>query len=273
MTTPRLQYFVVDAFTNRPFAGNPAAVVPLDRWREDAWLQDVAMEMNLSETAFLVPNNAGFDLRWFTPRAEVDLCGHATLAAAAVLAQLGRLNDGSIMAFSTRSGVLTAERRDARILLDFPALTAPPADPPAGLLGSLNLPAARYVGRSKFDFVVEVESERVVRAVSPDFKQLARVACRGVVVTACSDDPSFDFVSRFFAPAVGVDEDPVTGSAHCLLAPHWGARLNKTAMVGHQVSRRGGTVYVELRGDRVTLGGEAVVFATGEIVEATSASR
>ncbi len=266
MTTgTRLGYFVVDAFTNRPFAGNPAAVVPLPRWRDDPWLQSVAAEMNLSETAFFVPTPGGYDLRWFTPKAEVDLCGHATLAAAVVLARLGKLADGAAAAFSTRSGVLGAVRRGSRTLLNFPALGVEPCDPPPALLGALDVPA-RFVGRGTTDFLVEVESEGAVRGVAPDFKRLAAVACRGVVVTARSDDPQFDFVSRFFAPAVGIDEDPVTGSAHCLLAPFWGGRLGTSEMVGFQASPRGGTVYVEVRGERVTLGGDGVVFASGEMM-------
>jgi predicted PhzF superfamily epimerase YddE/YHI9 len=264
MTVPRLRYFVVDAFTNRPFTGNPAAVVPLPRWKDDRWLQAVAMEMNLSETAFLAPKPGGYDLRWFTPKVEVDLCGHATIAAAVVLAELGELLEGASVAFSTRSGVLGAVRRGSRIQLDFPALGMRPCEPPPGLLESLNV-AARRVGRSTFDILVDVESEGVVRGLAPDFKRLATVACRGVIVTARSDDPRFDFVSRFFAPAVGVDEDPVCGSAHCCLAPYWGGRLGKSEMVGLQVSPRGGVVFVEVRGERVTLGGEGVIFATGEM--------
>ena len=264
MTDSRLCYFVVDAFTNRPFTGNPAAVVPLARWADDQWLQNVAMEMNLSETAFLVPNADGFDLRWFTPKAEVDLCGHATIAAAVVLAHLGQLDEGASAAFSTRSGVLSAVRHGSRITLDFPALHSEECAPPPGLLESLGV-TARYVGRNTFDFAIEVGSESVVRELAPDMRRLATLKCRGVVVTARSDDPRFDFVSRFFAPAVGIDEDPVTGSAHCALAPYWGVRLGKSAMVGFQASARGGTVYVERRGDRVLLGGEGVIFASGEI--------
>ena len=260
------QYFVVDAFTDRPFAGNPAAVVPIQAWRDNQWLQNVAMEMNLSETAFLVANDKSFDLRWFTPKAEVDLCGHATLASAVVLAQIGKLADGSSVAFSTRSGVLTTERHGSLFQLDFPALTAAPSEPPPGLLESLNV-AARHVGQSKFDFIIEVECEKMVHSIAPDFNRLASVKCRGVIVTAKSDNPQFDFVSRFFAPAVGVNEDPVTGSAHCLLAPYWGARLGKSRMVGYQASSRGGVVQVEVRGDRVMLGGEGVVFARGHIAE------
>ena len=264
MTDRRLRYFVVDAFTNRPFAGNPAAVVPLDHWKDDRWLQNVAMEMNLSETAFFVPNANGFDLRWFTPKAEVDLCGHATIASAVALAQLGQLPDGSRVAFSTRSGVLGAERQGSRIVLDFPALIARKCEPPPGLLESLQV-AGKCVGKSKFDFLIEVSSESALREIKPDFKLLASVECRGVIVTAPGNDPQFDFVSRFFAPAVGVDEDPVTGSAHCLLAPYWGARLGKSKMVAYQASARGGIVHVEVRGERVMLGGEGVIFATGEL--------
>ena len=279
MTATPLRYFVVDAFTNRRFAGNPAAIVPLVKWEPDQWLQNVAMEMNLSETAYIVPNNTGFDLRWFTPKAEVDLCGHATIAAAIVLAQLGQLPPGGSVAFSTRSGVLTAVRSGARIQLDFPSLTITACEPPPALLAALGV-AARFVGRGRFDYLVEVESESAVRGIAPDFKLLATIDCRGVIVTALSDaariptihndtadgdDVRFDFVSRFFAPALGIDEDPVTGSAHCLLAPYWGQRLGKTAMVGYQASSRGGTVYVETRGDRVLLEGEGVVFATGEL--------
>lgn len=263
MNDSRIRYFVVDAFTNQPFKGNPAAVVPLEKWEDDSWLQNVAMEMNLSETAFLVPNAQGFDLRWFTPTTEVDLCGHATIASAVVLAHIGKLADGSDVAFSTRSGVLGAKRSGSKIQLDFPALPAKPCDPPLGLLESLNV-KARYVGRSTFDYLVEVESECVVRGLTPDMNKLGTVECRGLIVTARSDDPQFDFVSRFFAPAVGVDEDPVCGSAHCCLAPYWGERLGKSAMVGHQVSARSGIIFVEVRGDRVMLGGEGVIFASGE---------
>lgn len=263
MNDSRIRYFIVDAFTNQPFKGNPAAVVPLESWKDDTWLQNVAMEMNLSETAFLVPNSQGYDLRWFTPTIEVDLCGHATIASSVALAHLGNLADGSAVAFSTRSGVLSAKRKGSKIQLDFPALPARPCDPPAGLLESLNV-KPKYVGRSTFDYLVEVESESVVRGLKPDMTKLGTVECRGLIVTARSDDPEFDFVSRFFAPAVGVDEDPVCGSAHCCLAPYWSERLGKTEMIGHQVSARSGIIFVEVRGDRVMLGGEGVIFASGE---------
>jgi len=263
MTASRLRYFVVDAFTNRPFKGNPAAVVPLERWRDDAWLQNVAMEMNLSETAFLVPNERGYHLRWFTPKAEIDLCGHATIASSVVLAHLGKLADGSSVPFSTRSGVLCARRIGSRIQLDFPALPAEPCTPPPNLLESLNVSVCN-VARSRFDLLVEVESESVLRRLSPDFKLLVTVKCRGLIATARSDNPQFDFVSRFFCPAFGVDEDPVCGSAHCCLAPYWGDRLGKTKMTGYQASARGGVVFVEVDGERVKLAGEGVIFASGE---------
>jgi PhzF family phenazine biosynthesis protein len=261
----RLPYFIVDAFTNRPFAGNPAAVVPLNSWREDAWLQNVAMEMNLAETAYLVPDSQGFALRWFTPKVEVDLCGHATLASAKALAHLGKLVDGSEVAFSTRSGVLRAIRTGECFQLDFPIKAEEKTEPPPGLIESLNTHPI-HVGRNQFDYLVEVESESVVRSLSPDLKRLATVKCRGVIVTARSDSPEFDFVSRFFAPAVGVEEDPVTGSSHCCLADFWGRRLGKTEMVGYQASARGGTVRVEVRGNRVMLGGEAAIVAQGELL-------
>lgn len=262
---PPIRYFVIDAFTDRPFAGNPAAVVLLDAWPAESWLQNVALEMNLAETAFLVPNADGFDLRWFTPRVEVDLCGHATIASALALAERGRLLDGASVAFATRSGTLRADRRGRRIELDFPALQATPCAPPAGLLEALGIEAVE-VRRSKFDYVVEVASESIVRSVAPDLKQLARVECRGVIVTAPSANPAYDFISRFFAPAVGVDEDPVTGSAHCLLGPLWSNRLGKLKLLGYQASARGGVVQVEVRGERVLLGGNGVVIAQGEFL-------
>jgi PhzF family phenazine biosynthesis protein len=264
MSSP-LHYFVVDAFTNQPFAGNPAAVVLLDNWRDDARLQQVAMEMNLSETAFLVARSHGFELRWFTPKVEVDLCGHATLASAMVLSHLGKMADGSSVPFSTRSGELNATRSGEEFQLDFPMKRAEPATPPAGLVEALNVRPI-YIGRNQYDFLVELESEPALRAVAPDFKLLAKVNCRGIIITAASEDPRFHFVSRFFAPAAGIDEDPVTGSAHCCLADFWGRRLGKAKMTGYQASRRGGIVQVELRNDRVILGGNAVIVAKGELI-------
>jgi predicted PhzF superfamily epimerase YddE/YHI9 len=264
MSSP-LRYFIVDAFTDRPFSGNPAAVVPLAAWPADGWLQNVAMEMNLSETAYLVPEADGYHLRWFTPKLEVDLCGHATLASAAVLAHLGKLADGSHVDFSTRSGALEAARRGNHIELNFPLTAAEESRPPTALLESLCVQAT-YCGRTRFDYLVEVECEEILRRISPDFKLLATVECRGVIVTAKSSDPRFDFVSRFFAPAFGIDEDPVTGSAHCCLADHWSGKLGKAKMTGYQASLRGGIVQVEVQGERVLLGGEAVIVAQGELL-------
>jgi PhzF family phenazine biosynthesis protein len=264
-STSRIPYFRVDAFTDRPFAGNPAAVVPLRSWPDDCWLQNVAMEMNLSETAFFVPDPKGFHLRWFTPTVEVDLCGHATLAAAKVLADQNRLADGSSVVFSTRSGALRAMRNGDQFELDFPIQPEAKVEPPPGLIESLGV-RPLYVGKNKSDCLVELGSASQVRRLVPDLKLLATVPCRGVIVTARSDSPECDFVSRFFAPAEGVDEDPVTGSAHCCLAEFWGRRLGKTEMVGFQASRRGGAVRVTVRGDRVILGGAAVVVARGELL-------
>jgi predicted PhzF superfamily epimerase YddE/YHI9 len=260
-----IRYFIVDAFTRRAFAGNPAAVVPLDAWPADAWLQNVATEMNLSDTAFFVPSGRGFELRWFTPKVEVELCGHATLATAKALAHLGQLGDGSEVAFSTRGGGLRALRRGDRFWLDFPLTAAKATEPPADLIESLNA-CPVYVGRSRFDYLVEVETASIVRRLSPAFEKLRGVECRGVIVTSTSDDPRFDFVSRFFAPAAGIDEDPVTGSSHCCLADYWARRLGKSTMVGYQASARGGVVDIEVRGERVLLGGEAVIVAQGELL-------
>lgn len=258
------RYFVVDAFADRPFAGNPAGVVLLEEWRDNEWLQNVAMQVNLSDTAFLVTNDNGFDLRWFTPTAEVDLCGHATLASGVVLAELQKLVDRRSVTFSTRSGTLTVERYGSLFVMDFPALDTVPSEPPPGLLESLN-EKPLFVGKSKFDFLIEFESEEVIRSITPNFNALANVKCRGVIVTSKSNDRQFDFVSRFFAPAIGITEDPVTGSAHCVLAPYWGSRLGKSKMTGFQASSRGGVVQVDLRGDRVMLGGQGVVFSRGNI--------
>ena len=260
-----VRMFKVDSFTDRPFAGNPAGVCLLPEAREAGWMQAVAREMNLSETAFLVRSGGGFDLRWFTPVAEVSLCGHATLASAHVLWEEGVLAGGEPARFATKSGPLTAERREGRIEMDFPAKLEQPAEPPENLLRALGC-EARYVGRNQFDYLVLLDDEAAVRAVAPDFAKLRTVEVRGVIVTARSSDPAFDFVSRFFAPKVGVDEDPVTGSAHCALAPFWGARLGKTEMRAWQASARGGEMTVRTAGDRVFLGGRAVTILRGELV-------
>jgi PhzF family phenazine biosynthesis protein len=255
----------VDAFTSRPFTGNPAAVCLLPSPADSGWMQLVAQEMNLAETAFLVRRADGFDLRWFTPSIEVDLCGHATLASAHVLWEEGQLQHDETVRFHTRSGILTASKQRELIWLDFPATPPQPVDEMAQLERSLGT-AARYVGRTQFDYLVEVDSEAAVRTITPNLRDLAALSARGVIVTARSDDPRYDFVSRFFAPGAGVPEDPVTGSAHCALGPFWGAKLNKTELTGYQASSRGGTVVVQLHGARVRLGGQAVTVLRGELL-------
>jgi PhzF family phenazine biosynthesis protein len=255
----------VDAFTDRPFAGNPAAVCILPAARDEAWMQDVAREMNLSETAFLHPRGGEWDLRWFTPACEVDLCGHATLASAHVLWEDERLAPGAEARFHTRSGLLTAVRDGAWISMNFPAKPEEETAASPELARALGATPV-YVGRSHFDCLVEVESEEEVRELRPDFGLLRGVAARGIIVTSRSETPGVDFVSRFFAPRVGVDEDPVTGSAHCCLAPYWARKLGRAELVGFQASARGGTVRVRADGDRVHLGGQAVTVMRGELV-------
>jgi PhzF family phenazine biosynthesis protein len=257
--------FHVDAFTDRPFAGNPAAVCLLPSWKDEHWLQAVAREMNLSETAFLVKHPDHFDLRWFTPTVEVDLCGHATLASAHVLWQLGLAKPGEEIRFSTRSGILKAALRGQDIELDFPLKPEEPAQAPPGLVDALGV-KPKYVGKNQFDYIVEVESEAVLRSMAPDFKRLAAVPVRGIIVTSRSSDPRFDFVSRFFAPAAGIDEDPVTGSAHCCLGDFWRKRLGKSDFVAYQASARGGVVKVRVTKNRAFLSGRAVIVAKGELL-------
>jgi PhzF family phenazine biosynthesis protein len=259
---PAVPIFAVDAFTDRPFRGNPAAVCLLTEPRDDRWMQDVGSEMNLSETAFLLPEGGGFRLRWFTPAVEVDLCGHATLASAHVLWQEGRAAPGAAIHFHTRSGVLSAAPRGEGIALDFPATPPTASDPPAGLTEALGV-APRFVGRTRFDYFIEVDTAAAVRQLRPDFRRLREVEARGTIVTARSDDPAFDFVSRFFCPGAGINEDPVTGSAHCSLAPFWAERLGRTALTGYQASARGGVVRVEVGDGRVQLIGQAVTVWRG----------
>ena len=260
-----LDLYQVDAFTDRPFGGNPAAVCLLPEPREAEWMQSVAKEMNLSETAFLYPEeNGAWRLRWFTPAIEVELCGHATLASAHVLWEAGRLSPEEPARFHTLSGLLTAERRDGVIELDFPARGADEVEAPDGLAEALGV-TPRFVGRSRYDYLIEVASEEEVRASVPDHARLRTLPVRGVILTAAGSDP-YDFVSRFFAPASGVDEDPVTGSAHCTLGVHWAARLGKTSFLAWQASARGGAVRVRIEGDRVKLGGQAVTVLRGELV-------
>jgi predicted PhzF superfamily epimerase YddE/YHI9 len=260
-----LTIFQVDAFTNRPFTGNPAGVCLLSGERDAGWMQNVASEMNLAETAFLLEQRDGFNLRWFTPATEVELCGHATLASAHILWETGCLGPDAPARFYTLSGLLSARRLGDWIELDFPAEPAAPATPSDDLLRALGVEPG-YVGENRFDYLVQVPLEQTVRTMKPDLAVLREVTHRGVMVTSLSESPEYDFVSRFFAPAVGIDEDPVTGSAHCCLGPFWGERLAKTELVGYQASARGGIVRVRLGGDRVYLGGQAVTVLRGELV-------
>jgi len=256
----------IDAFTDRPFAGNPAAVCLLEDERDAQWMQAVAAEMNLSETAFVRPLSKGFELRWFTPAIEVELCGHATLASAHALWTERVIVSDEPIQFHTKSGELICSQRGEFIELDFPATPVHQIDPPEELSQALGVTPS-FVGQSTFDALVLVESEQVVRTLQPDFSILRQLPMRGFIVTSVSDDPRFDFVSRFFGPGVGIDEDPVTGSAHCCLAPFWGERLGKTDMTAFQASARGGIVRVRTSGDRVLLGGQAVTIMKGVLLD------
>ena len=257
----KFEIFQVDAFASAVFEGNPAAVVPLSEWLEDSLLQAIAMENNLSETAFFVPGDGGFRLRWFTPNSEVDLCGHATLAAAHVLFEhLGWAS--SDVLFVSNSGPLTVRREAGLLAMDFPAVPSRPVGLVDDLQHGLNvLPETVLAGT---DYLVVLDSAATVAALQPDFLRLARLDRRGVIATAPGED--CDFVSRCFYPALDVDEDPVTGSAHCQLAPYWAERLGKTRLAARQLSRRGGQVDCELQGERVVLRGQAVTYLMGRIL-------
>jgi PhzF family phenazine biosynthesis protein len=259
-----LPLFQVDAFTDKPFAGNPAAVCILSEPRDARWMQSVAQEMNLSETAFVLREGDGFNLRWFTPTIEVDLCGHATLASAHILWEAGHLKPDQQARFSTRSGRLTADRKGQWIEMDFPAEPANPATAPPDLVKALGVPS-KYVAKNRLDYLVEVDSEQTLRKLRPDFTLLAKVMARGFIVTSRAALSGYDFVSRFFAPGAGINEDPVTGSAHCCLGPFWSIRLGKTEFVAYQASARGGALRVRVSGQRVHLGGQAVTVLRGEL--------
>jgi PhzF family phenazine biosynthesis protein len=260
-----MKIYQVDAFTDKPFTGNPAGVCVLPGPKDDTWMQNVAREMNLSETAFLQQQADGFRLRWFTPAVEVELCGHATLASAHILWETGLLARDESARFYTLSGLLTATRRQGDIELDFPATPDEPAEAPPGLAEILGAKVMNFRG-SRFDHLVEVGSEDTVRGLRPDFTRLKALPVRGIMVTSRASTPGFDFVSRFFGPAVGIDEDPVTGSAHCCLGPYWSMRLGKTEMLAYQASARGGVVGVTVMGDRVRLRGKAVTVMVAELV-------
>jgi PhzF family phenazine biosynthesis protein len=256
---------LVDAFTQAPFRGNVAGVCIPDGPADDAWMQQVASELNYSETAFLFPEGTNWNLRWFTPKDEVRLCGHATLAAASVLWETGRVSRDKEIVFETLSGKLTARRDGDWISMDFPAEPPATSMPIPGLGQALGVEPL-YTGRNRFDILVELPLADDVCSLEPDLNALSAIRTRGIIVTAASDLPHFDFVSRFFAPAVGVPEDPVTGSAHCCLGPYWGEKLKKTEMVGFQCSPRGGSVRVKLEGDRVILSGHAVHVLSGKLL-------
>ncbi|WDQ17265.1 PhzF family phenazine biosynthesis protein [Rhodopirellula sp. P2] len=259
----------VDAFTDVPFGGNPAAICLVQEYPSDEWMQQLASEMNLSETAFLVPlaDPAEYQLRWFTPSVEVDLCGHATLAAAHVLWEQDRVEDDVVIRFQTRSGELACSRSASGITLDFPAAPLSALDDSkleSQLKAAMGIQKAEVL-RTPFDLLMITESRETVVDLQPDFSLLTAVPTRGVIVTAAEDDAEFDFVSRFFAPRCGIEEDPVTGSAHCCLAPYWAQRLGTNTLVGYQASGRGGVVRCEVVADRVRLTGSAVTVLEGRL--------
>ena len=256
----KLKQYQVDAFATRVFEGNPAAVCPLESWLDDGLLQAIANENNLSETAFFVPVERGFHLRWFTPVAEVDLCGHATLATAHVLFDILNFPDKQII-FQTRSGELVVESTDGLLTMNFPA-RPPVLQPMSGALAEALGHTPQEVWAAN-DYIAVFESEEIVRSIAPDFAKLQELDLCGVIVTAPGKD--VDFVSRFFAPKIGIPEDPVTGAAHCELTPYWAQRLGKTSFEARQLSARGGRLSCRLDENRVILAGKAVTFMVGEI--------
>lgn len=258
----QLPLYQVDSFTDRQFMGNPAAVCLLDQARPEEWMRDLAAEMNLSETAFVLPQGDEFNLRWFTPTTEMDLCGHATLASAHMLWESGVVSPEKQIRFRTRSGILTITRQKEWIEMDFPARTTRPVSENEGVIDAIGaVPEEVYQSGDNLLFIYE--SEKTVRNLKPNFSALKTYAYHGVIVTSPADSPQFDFVSRFFAPAIGVDEDPVTGSSHCTLAPFWGERLRKVNMMAAQVSKRGGMLKLRVSAERVYISGQAVtIFST-----------
>ena len=261
-----MKIYHVDAFTDKMFSGNPAAVCILPLPKDEAWMQNVAGEMNLSETAFLLKQGDGFNLKWFTPKREVDLCGHATLASAHVLWETAILPLNKEARFFTKSGLLTAVRKDDFIELNFPSEEDREISAPKELIEGLKV-MPKYVGKNRMDYIVEVESEEIVKALNPDYELLKRLDARGVMVTSISNTNGIDFVSRFFAPAYGIPEDPVTGSAHCCLGPYWTRRLNKNELTAFQASERGGFLKVRIEKDRVFISGKAVTVFCAELKE------
>ncbi|KYO65501.1 PhzF family phenazine biosynthesis protein [Thermovenabulum gondwanense] len=261
-----MKLFQVDAFAENLFEGNPAGVCLLEKQIDRDLMQKIAMEMNLSETAFLLKKERGYDLRWFTPESEVDLCGHATLASAHILWEEGFLENNEEAVFYTKSGVLKAFKDKDYIILDFPLEPAEAAELTEELKKALKVPVI-FTGKNRMDYLIEVENEESVKNLKPDFEILKKVNARGIIVTSASSNPEYDFVSRFFAPAVGINEDPVTGSAHCCLGPYWKEKLNKDNLIAYQASKRGGKLKLKVLNDRILIGGKAITFFRTEILK------
>ncbi|MDZ7314864.1 MAG: PhzF family phenazine biosynthesis protein [candidate division KSB1 bacterium] len=260
-----INIYQVDAFTKEKFKGNPAVICLLERHADESWMQAFAAEMNFSETAFVLPLEDGFHLRWFTPTTEVDLCGHATLAAAHVLFEIGRLSTGSEAHFHTRSGLLTVRKEGDLYWMKFPSEPPKPTESSPSLTRIFGAPPI-YVGRNRHDMLIHMEDPQMVTDFVPDFYELAEFPVRGIILTSRSEDPAYDFISRFFAPRVGINEDPVTGSAHCCLGPYWAQLLGKSSLRAYQASNRGGELLVVVKPDSVLLGGSAVMIFKGELV-------
>lgn len=256
--------YVVDAFTNEAFRGNPAGVCVTENAVSEQWMQNVASEMKHAETAFLHKQEDHYSLRWFTPEVEVDLCGHATLAAAHILWTEGH-ETASELRFMTKSGLLKATRHNEWIHLDFPLEPASACEPPDSLVKGLGVPF-KYIGRNRMDYIVEVENEDTVKSLNPDLSLLKQLEGRGVIVTSRANDEAVDFVSRCFFPAIGIDEDPVTGSAHCCLGPYWQQQLRKSEISALQISKRGGVLKLQLSGDRIRISGQAITTLKGRIL-------
>jgi len=261
-----MKYFIINAFTDNLDSGNQAAVCLFEQPVNDELMQGIASEFGLSETAFIEKNNSGFGLRWFTPRVEVDLCGHATLASAHVLWEQGLVKPDLTINFDTLSGRLSVNKMNELLIMDFPREDAVETECPEEIKKGFKI-APVFTGKNRFDYIAEVQNEEIVRTLEPDFSILEKLDTRGVIITSASESADYDFVSRFFAPNAGIPEDPVTGSAHCCLAPYWSSRFNKPKLTGYQASERGGFVYVEQKEKRVLLGGKAVTFSSGKLMD------
>lgn len=256
-----LKIYQVDAFAANIFEGNPAAVVPLEKWLPDEKMQKIALENNLSETAFFIPKENGFHIRWFTPLAEVDLCGHATLATAHVLFRHFNYSKNEIQ-FESRSGILKVKRESDLLFMNFPASALTEVEIPSNLKKAFHIQSPKCL-KGRDDYMLIFENEKEVLSLNPDFRQILKSETRGIIATSTSEE--YDFVSRFFAPAVGVNEDPVTGSAHTMLIPYWAKTLGKNVLKAKQVSKRGGILHCRNIGERVEIGGQAVTYLIGEI--------